>query len=85
MSRRHELAPNPKEKLNEIEIEICRAIEFEIRLLYWEQKTIARKLGTSESCVSKVLNRRVNELTFNQLFRYLAVLNPRFRILISQR
>ena len=85
MSRKSDFMPEPKEKLNEIKFEICRVLDHEMHNQRRTQKELARRLGTTESCISRVRNRKVDHVTFNQLFRYLAVLNPNFKIMIAPR
>jgi predicted XRE-type DNA-binding protein len=70
-------------KMDEVKKQLCDAIYKEIITLRRSQKDIARRLGTTQSNISRVINRRVKYLTFGQLFRYLTVLNPNFQILIS--
>ncbi len=50
---------------------------------HWDQHKSAVYLGTTQSCVSHIFNHRYDKLTLNQLFRYLALVEPRFRFLIA--
>lgn len=75
----------PEEKLNQIKLEICCVLDREFAFTQLTQKELAKKLGTSQSNISRVENKKIEELTFNQLFRFLAVVNPNFKILVSPR
>lgn len=77
------ILPDTQAKIDEVKVQLCDAIYKEIISLRRTQKDVARRLGTTQSNVSRVINRRVKYLTLSQLFRYLSVLNPDFRILIS--
>lgn len=85
MSRRPEFPFESVEKLNEVKFEICRILDYEMTYTQRTQQQLALRLGTSQANISRVMNRKVNELTFNQLFRYLAILRPSFKILIAPR
>ena len=85
MSRENFYVKPNQEKIDEVKLELCRALYFEIIYAHCDYQGIANKLGTSPANVSRVMNKRIANLTINQLFRYLAILNPRFRVLISQR
>lgn len=70
-------------KIDAVKKDLCAAIK-KIALSYgWNQKLLAWHLGTSEARVSHVIRCRVEQLTLNQLFRYLARLKPEFRFLLS--
>jgi len=71
--------------VGEVKFEICRVLDLEMQGFRRTQKELAHRLGTTESCISRVRNRKVDNVTFNQLFRYLAVLNPNFKIMIAPR
>ena len=71
------------EKLNEIKFLICNVIDHEMVRLQWTPLTLACHFGTTPSNISRVLNKKVDELTFNQLFRYLVILRPEFKCLVS--
>ena len=72
-----------KVKLDHVKIEVCQSIRRIAMRNGWDQRLLARHIGTSESSVSRVIRHRVDELTLNQLFRYLAILEPNFKIQIS--
>jgi hypothetical protein len=73
------------EKLDELKQEICRFLIYEMKAQRWSDQQIANRLCTSRSNISRINNFRVKQLTFNQLFRYAAILNPGLKILISSR
>lgn len=76
-------ASSDHEKINEVKREICiniRRLAYRKRL---NQKMLARYIGTSEANVSRVIRHRFDQISVNQLFRYLTILEPNFRILIS--
>jgi hypothetical protein len=83
MSKQPLIFPETKDALNEIKRHICRAIRYQIYLERKSYRQIAFKLQTSESNICRVMNERVDDLTFNQLFRYLVVLAPKCQVLIS--
>jgi hypothetical protein len=62
---------------------LCRKIEAAILYDRRTDAAAAAWLGTSRSVISKIRGQRVEELSFNQLFFFLARLRPNFEILIS--
>ncbi len=81
--RSTELSPPARDKLNEVKKEICFLIgRIQFRNGY-SQKALGRYMGTTQSNASLVMKFRVEELTINQLFKYLVRLEPRFRVLIA--
>jgi len=83
MGRDNYYTPSTEEKMAEVKMEICHILRREILYSPRSQREIAWRLGTSQGNVSRVLNRRVENLTINQLFRYLAILKPDFKILVA--
>lgn len=83
MSRENIFIHASEGKLDEVKLEVCRVLRHEILCSRKSQKQIAIRLGTSQGNISRVLNQRVETLTINQLFRYLAILKPKFKILVS--
>lgn len=62
---------------------ICVEIARTISRRGWTQMQAALRLRTSQACVSRVESYRVEQLTFNQLFRYLARLSPHLKVTVS--
>ncbi|MGE0763676.1 MAG: XRE family transcriptional regulator [Bdellovibrionales bacterium] len=71
------------EREHEIKVQVCRAIDRVAGRYGMTQKELAMILGTSRSCVSRMMNRKVEDLSFNQLFRFAIRLAPYFKILIA--
>lgn len=71
------------EAINKVKLQICYALKRVALKRYWTQKRMAEFLCTSPSCVSHVIRQRTDKLTLNQLFEYLAKVEPYFEILIS--
>lgn len=71
------------EKLNQLKFEICYVIDNEMTRYQWTQLELAFHVGATQSCINKVVNKKVDELSFNQLFRYLVILKPEFRCIVS--
>lgn len=75
-----------EEKLKELKYELCVVIDYEVHKLWRtgvSRRRIANQLGTSQATLSKVCCKRTDQLTFNQLFRFLVLLKPSARMLIS--
>lgn len=72
-----------QEKLNQLKYQLCKAIEYEIYRIRLTQYRAAVMLGTSQANVSRVVRKRTDQLTFNQLFRYLIILKPDVVMAIS--
>jgi predicted XRE-type DNA-binding protein len=72
-----------EEKITEVKIELCRAIRRVAMREGWSQKDMARYLSASESRVGHAVRFQVDKLTLNQLFLYLTVLYPQFRVMVS--
>ncbi len=86
MGRRGVLKGESEEKLNELKMELCRAIDYEVHKLIRagiSKKMLAFELGTSQANLSRAINKKTETLTFNQLFRFLVILQPAARILVS--
>lgn len=67
MGRSNYHQPTTEEKLAELKLEICKILRHEIIYSRYGQKEIAFRLGTSQGNISRVLNRRIDALTVNQL------------------
>lgn len=71
-------------KLSEVKAELCRQLRRSMnRTSHPSPDRIAHQLGTSKACVLRVQCARTDELTINQLFRYLVRLEPNFRFIVS--
>lgn len=81
--KQYELTIDKQERIDNVKREICYTIRRLIVRNRWSQKRVANLLNTSESAISRVVNLRVEQLTLTQLFRYLAALEPKFRVLIA--
>ena len=71
------------ETLNELKFEICKAIDWEIGYFQMGQTEAAAWLGTSQANISRVRRKRVEQLSFNQLFNYLVSLRPDIKMTLS--
>lgn len=86
MSRHPKIRMEEQDKLNELKFEMCMIIDKELsyhRVSQRGQKYAAAYLGTSQANISRVVRKKVEQLTFNQLFRYLIALRPDVRIMFS--
>ncbi|PWU13535.1 MAG: hypothetical protein C5B49_14590 [Bdellovibrio sp.] len=72
------------EKIREVKESLCEALRKIAIEDGWTQKQLAITIGTSEANVSRFIRFRTEHLTINQLFLYLAKLNPNFKILIAR-
>jgi len=70
-------------QLEQTMIYLCGMIRQSAIRRCWTHKELALLLGTSQGCVSRVIRAKTDDLTINQLFRYLVILEPDFKILIS--
>jgi len=67
----------------EIKLQACLAIK-RIALRYgMTQRQLAFSLQTSPSCVSRMMNEKVETVSYDQLFRFLSIIAPNFKFLIS--
>lgn len=69
--------------MDEVKIEVCQAIRRVARREGWTQRQLAFYIGTSPTRAGHAVKQQVDELTLDQLFRYLANLYPRFRVHVS--
>jgi hypothetical protein len=69
--------------LDEVKKELCSTIRKFALARGWNQRELAGNILASEATASRICRLRTEELTINQLFRYLAFLHPGFRLLIS--
>jgi len=85
MSRPRKIAPyhDPKPRIDELKRELCHLIQRACMRNQWNQVMAAHCLRTSRSCIHQVDNYKIDQLTVNQLFRYLATAAPQFRVMIS--
>jgi hypothetical protein len=72
-----------REKLKEVKLELCYLIKRHQARENLTAKALAFYMGTSQSNVSLVSRLNVDKLTINQLFRYLVLLEPEFKMLIA--
>jgi predicted XRE-type DNA-binding protein len=72
-----------EEKLNNIKWEVCRMLQRVAHRNGWYQYQLASRLGTTQSRISHVFGQKYDKLTFDQLFTYLIIAEPRFKILIA--
>jgi predicted XRE-type DNA-binding protein len=74
--RSTDLNPPARDKLNDVKKDICILIgRIQFRNGY-SQKVLGHYMGTSQSNASLVMKMQVEELTINQLFKYLVRLEP---------
>ena len=73
----------PKAKIDEVKVEVCQAIRRVAMREGWTQKQLAFYIGTSSTRAGHAVKQQVDELTLDQLFRYLAALYPKFRVHVS--
>lgn len=74
---------NQHKREREIKLQACLAIK-RIALRYgMTQRELAVYLCTSESCVSRMMNEKVENVSYDQLFRFVTRLAPNFKFLIS--
>ena len=87
MGRRSALRLESPDKINELKFELCRVIDYEVDYLITgdgrSRRGIAAQLGTTEACLSRVVNKKTKLVSFDQLFRFLVILKPDVRMLIS--
>lgn len=81
--RRKTTNPNEIDRINEVKRQICLLINKYGILYQLNRQQLADRMETSLSCTSKVLNNKYEVLTLSQLFKYLAKIHPRFKILIA--
>ena len=73
-----------KEILDRAKLHITQVIKTSLATrVRLKQKFAAGFLGTSQAQISRIETENVSSLTFNQLFRLLARLEPNFQILIA--
>ncbi|MCB9027276.1 MAG: hypothetical protein H6625_13225 [Bdellovibrionaceae bacterium] len=72
-----------RQSMVQVKTEVCKQIRKITMRRGWSQKQLAWYLGTSQACAGYVVCQRVEKLTCNQLFRYLVLLEPNFKFLIS--
>lgn len=70
-------------KIDNLKRDLCLHLQRIAMRNQWSQRQAAAHLGTTASCLSSVYNYRLERLTLSQLFRYLAIAEPRFEVLIS--
>ena len=81
--RRPPLTANQQQKINEHKHQLCAAIDRLIDRFQLTATQAAFELKTSTANISRVRNRQVEQLTFNQLFDYLVRLKTNHQILVS--
>lgn len=80
-SRNHRRQENPK--LDELKLQLCNQIRRVIIRQHWNSSEAAVFCGTNRSCIAQVFQLQTEKLTLNQLFNYLARIEPGFQMLIS--
>jgi ribosome-binding protein aMBF1 (putative translation factor) len=80
---KYETTQRQSEKLDEVKRQMCLVLRRAMARSGEPQTNLAYRLGTSRAVVVQVQAGRVKYLTFNQLFRYLARLEPKFEVLFS--
>jgi predicted XRE-type DNA-binding protein len=72
-----------EEAIEAVKLELCLAIERVILRYGWTHRLAAAYMGTSRANVSRLANKRLDQLTVGQLFLYLAKICPGFRFMLS--
>lgn len=83
MKRNRRMNPVLRARLNQEKFQICHLIDYEISFMQMTTLGAAQMLGTTAANISRIRNKKVDQLRFNQLFQYLAMLRPEFRMLVS--
>ncbi len=71
------------DKIRDLKIQLCNRLKDACWRHGWSQEQTAIHLGTSRCCIHNVDGLKVDKLTVNQLFRYLACAAPGFSVLIA--
>lgn len=79
----HRFEEYHQQKLNSMKFQICELIDRELLYMRLNQKQAAVVMATNQANVSRVRNRRVEQLTLDQLFRYLVLLKPYCRMMVA--
>lgn len=82
MSRAPVRFGNKEESLDPVKIELCLAIDRAIARKGWTYTAAAIQMGTSRANISRVVNKKIDKLTLNQLFGYLSRVCPEFRFML---
>ena len=81
--KRYRINKPCKHKIDELKFQVCQAIDREIANQRISQQKAAIFVGTSQGNISRIVRKRIDQLTFNQLFTFLVILNPNTRMLLS--
>jgi len=81
--KKSSIQPEQQDRLNEVKRQICYLINQYTSRYQVTNRQLAWRMQTSLSCASKVLNYKFEKLSLSQLFKYLARLYPRFKVLIA--
>lgn len=81
---RYQSQDNIFASVEQAKLEICRALRKAVDERGLSQLQAALIVGTSQANISRAIRYpTAKKLSFNQLFRYLTVIRPRYRIMIS--
>lgn len=83
MPKKIPLSSCDEEKLNEVKFRVCEAIDRSICRHQWNYTQAAHYLKTSKPVISRISNKKCQDLTLNQLFACLVRVKPDFEFLIS--
>jgi predicted XRE-type DNA-binding protein len=75
--------PNQQAKLDFVKRQVCQNIRAVAFRMGMNQRELADYLCTSQSCVSRLCRVQIEQISLNQLFRFLIILAPNFEFLIS--
>lgn len=79
------LINSPEAKLIEVKLYLCHRVKRACERNGWDQRQAAAHLGTSSDRMHLMDRLKVEKLTVNILFRYLASADPGFELLIALR
>ncbi len=77
------LSERQEAKAREIKLKLCAKLRRSMSRPGWSSGRAAAVMGTSQAVVSHIWCDRVEKLTFNQLFRFLILLELHLDVLIS--
>jgi len=80
-----QLTPEPTKKYDEIKTELCNVIQQVARRRQWRGYELALYAGCARTTICYVENKNIDRLTIGQLFKYLARIEPGFKMLIAIR
>jgi hypothetical protein len=71
------------ESIRYAKVHLCRIFTHELCSKGWTAEYAAIELQTNRTVITRMRMNHVDKLSFNQLFRFLGVVAPRFKILIN--